>query len=577
MLEVTLRLGWLCFPTMSKIENEAVVVVTKSEAEKNQQFSKFPTTLVSVADLDTIMPPGIIAIRVLFWMVIKSVNVLYIPVLIKRIFRKSRACPPVKNEILLLSASELAERIRQQKVTCESVIKAYIARIQQVNPFINAVIEDRYQAAIDEAKRIDQYLSSSSRNLDEIKEKQPLLGVPISIKGSIEVAKMKSTAGMVTRANVIADYDAVTVKYAREAGAILLVTTNIPELCLNWESTNKLVGTTKNPYDTSRTCGGSSGGEASLLATAGSIIGIGSDIAGSLRLPAHFCGVWGHKPTPGTVSSVGHYPSCKHEDVWKAAFTLGPMSRYAGDLKLLLQVISEPNFRNKLRLDEPVDVKELRVFYVDDIQSALTGKVNEECLEAIYNVIEHLEQICHTNAEKIDLPLMKHAPELSTLSLLDIDDVDNLFTGRGEGSITELFRYMTFRSKSVLTAILYGVLRKLSTHLPRSTTEYCIKKLEELKADFVKILGTDGVFIIPSFTAEAHYHGDIYRKVFDSSYLSIFNSLGLPVTNCPVKFSKNGLPIGIQVVAAPYCDRLTLAVAAEIEREFGGWRPPYKT
>lgn len=97
--------------------------------------------------------------------------------------------------------------------------------------------------------------------------------------------------------------------------------------------------------------------QASLLATAGSLIGIGSDVAGSLRLPAHFCGVWGHKPTPGTVSSVGHYPSCKHEDVWKAAFTLGPMARYAGDLRLLLQIISEPNFRNELRLFEPVSIK----------------------------------------------------------------------------------------------------------------------------------------------------------------------------------------------------------------------------
>ncbi|CAG9861148.1 unnamed protein product [Phyllotreta striolata] len=551
--------------------------MSQSKLEKNTESRPVPLTMVSMTDSDATMPPGIIALRVLFWMAIKSVNVLYLPVVIRRVFRKSRSCPTIKNEILLLSATELAEQIRNRKVSCESVVKAYITRIQEVNPVINAVIENRFQEALEDARKVDQLLSNSSTNIQEIKEKQPLLGVPISVKGSIEVAKMKSTSGMVTRANVIAEQDAVTVRYAREAGAIPLVTSNIPELCLNWESTNKLVGTTKNPHDTSRTCGGSSGGEASLLATAGSLIGIGSDVAGSLRLPAHFCGIWGHKPTPGTVSSVGHYPSCKHEDVWKAAFTLGPMARYASDLRLLLQVICEPNFRSKLRLFEPVDVKELRVFYMEDIQSSLTGTVNEECLGALYSVIEHFDQICQISTEKVDLPLMKHAPELSTVSLLDIDDVDNLFKGRGEGSITELFRYMTFRSKSVLTAILYGVLRKLSTHLPRSTTEYCVKKLEELKSDFVKLLGKDGVFLIPSFTAEAHYHGDIYRKVFDSSYLSIFNSLGLPVTNCPVRFTKTGLPVGIQVVAAPYCDRLTLAVAAEIEREFGGWQPPRKS
>ncbi|XP_056641153.1 fatty-acid amide hydrolase 2-B isoform X2 [Diorhabda sublineata] len=522
------------------------------------------------------MPPGIIAIRVLFWMAIKSINVLYIPVIIKRVFRKNKTCPPVSNEILLLSATELAEKIRNRNVSCESVVRAYINRIQQVNPIINAVIEDRFQAALEDAKRVDQFLASSQMDVKEIEENHPLLGVPISIKGSIEVAKMKSTSGMVTRANIIAEHDAVSVKNVREAGAIPLITSNIPELCMNWESTNKLVGTTKNPYDTSRTCGGSSGGEASLLATAGSLIGIGSDIAGSLRLPAHFCGVWGHKPTPGTVSSVGHYPSCKHEDIWKATFTLGPMARYAVDLKLLLRVIIEPNFKDELRLYEPVDVKELRIFYMEDIQSALTANVNEECLDALRMVVDYFDDICHNNVEKTDLPLMKHAPELSALTLLDIDDVDNLFKGRGDGSILELFRYMTFRSKSVLTAILYGVLRKLSTHLPRSTTDYCTKKLDQLRNEFVKLLGKNGVFLIPSFTAEAHYHGDIYRKIFDSTYLMIFNALGLPVTNCPVKFTKNGLPIGIQVVAAPYCDRLTLAVAEEVERHFGGWRPPYK-
>nr|XP_023028860.1 fatty-acid amide hydrolase 2-like [Leptinotarsa decemlineata] len=138
----------------------------------------------------------------------------------------------------------------------------------------------------------------------------------------------------------------------------------------------------------------------------------------------------------------------------------------------------------------------------------------------------------------------------------------------------ELLRYMTFRSHSVITSILYGILRKLSKHVPRSTTEYCTRKLDELKSDFIKLLGKDGVLLIPSFTAEAHHHGEIFRKALDSAYLTIFNALGLPVTNCPVRFTKGGLPVGIQVVGAPFCDRLTLAVANEIEKTFGGWQPP---
>ncbi|XP_074038916.1 fatty-acid amide hydrolase 2-B isoform X2 [Leptinotarsa decemlineata] len=536
-------------------------------------FRQVPSTILSSSESDE-MPPGIIAVRILFWMTMKSVNLLYIPVLATRLFKKSKKCPPIQDQILLLSAAELADRIRNRQISCETVIKAYISRIQEVNPIINAIIEDRFQEALEDAKKVDALLAGPSVNLEELKEKCPLLGVPITIKGSIEVKNMKSTSGMVKRADIIAKEDAVTVKYAREAGAIILLTSNIPELCLNWESTNKLIGTTKNPYNTTRTCGGSSGGEASLLATGGSLIGIGSDVGGSLRLPAHFCGVWGHKPTPGTVSHVGHYPSCKHDEIWTANFTLGPMSRYAPDLKLLLQVISFPHVRNRLRLDDPVNVRDLRVFFVEKIKTSVTSSINDECLTALHDVVDALNEVCYVGCEEVDLPLLRYAPELSSIVLLDIDDVDNLFTGKGDGSVMELLRYMTFRSHSVITSILYGLLRKLSKHVPRSTTEYCTRKLDELKSDFIKLLGKDGVLLIPSFTAEAHHHGEIFRKALDSAYLSIFNALGLPVTNCPVRFTKGGLPVGIQVVGAPFCDRLTLAVANEIEKTFGGWQPP---
>lgn len=154
----------------------------------------------------------------------------------------------------------------------------YIARIKEVNPVINAVIEDRFEEALEDARLVDQIISNRTVPIEEIKERQPLLGeynlnscsttlcdfslgVPLTVKGSIEVANMKSTSGVIARANIMAKEDAVAVKLARDAGAIPLLTSNIPELCMNWESSNKLVGTTKNPHDTTRTVGGSSGGE----------------------------------------------------------------------------------------------------------------------------------------------------------------------------------------------------------------------------------------------------------------------------------------------------------------------------
>ncbi|KAJ8921405.1 hypothetical protein NQ315_003021 [Exocentrus adspersus] len=538
------------------------------------------------------MSTGVVTIKIVTWMLLKSVNVLYIPLYITRLFKKSKICPAIRDEILLLPASELADKIRKQELTSEVVVKAYISRIEEVNPVINAVIEDRFKQAIEDAKYADKLVSFGTLSVEELKEKHPLLGknqfdtvliciqhlqlvgVPLTVKGSIEVAQMKSTSGMVTRANITAKNDAVTVKYAREAGAIPLLTSNIPELCMNWETSNKLKGTTRNPHNTTRTCGGSSGGEASLLASACSIIGIGSDIAGSLRLPAHFCGVWGHKPSPGAVSSIGHYPSCKSVEEWQASFTLGPMARYASDLKLLLEVIMEPEMRSTLLLKEPVNFKEVRVFYMKDIGSFLTSKVNSDCLDALHQVVDHFNSICYNNCKEVNLSLIKYAPELAGLSLLDIDEVDNIFEGRGEGCYKELFKYMTGRSRSTLNVVLYGVLRRLSGYLPRSMIENAKGTMKELKNEIVKLLGTDGIFVIPTCPMEAVYHGDMVRKALDSSYLFIFNALGLPVTNCPVAYTSKGLPIGVQVIGAPNCDRLTLAAAVEIEKAFGGWKPP---
>lgn len=148
---------------------------------------------------------------------------------------------------------------------------------------------------------------------------------------------------------------------------------------------------------------------------------------------------------------------------------------------------------------------------------------------------------------QIKHPLLKYAPELAALCLLNIDDVDNLFNGHGEGCYRELFKYLTGKSKSTFNVIIYGVLRRFCGYLPRSMFENSKQKLNELKNDLVKLLGNNGVLILPTCPMEACHHGDMVRKAFDASYLWIFNALGVPVTNCPIKFARNGLPIGVQV------------------------------
>ncbi|RZC37654.1 fatty-acid amide hydrolase 2-B, partial [Asbolus verrucosus] len=445
----------------------------------------------------------------------------------------------------------------------------YISRITEVNPTINAVIENRFQNALAEAQQADDFVRSSGLSCEQLKEKHPLLGVPVTVKGSIAVAGMMHGAGRVDHTER-AKIDATPVRYAKDAGAIPLLTSNVPELCMNWETTNKLIGTTANPYNNCRTPGGSSGGEASLIGCGASLIGIGSDIAGSLRLPAHCCGIWGHKPSPNVVSSVGHYPDCKNKQEWNEVFTVGPLARYAKDLKLLLSVIAEPNVKEELKLNEMVDVSKIKVYYIKDIKSSLSTRVDSDIIRAIEEVIAHFDTFC--SCTEVALPFMELCAELSYLRLLNIDDVENLFEGKGDGAYSELLRFLCGKSIYEFTSICYGVLRRNLGLIPAQLMKKINAYIDKLRKEFLKVLGDDGVLIMPTNPCEAAYHGDIYRRLFNNGYCSIFNALGFPVTNCPIKFSKNGLPLGIQVVAARNMDRLTLSIAEEIEKSFGGWK-----
>ncbi|XP_975174.1 fatty-acid amide hydrolase 2-B isoform X1 [Tribolium castaneum] len=512
------------------------------------------------------------SVKLVIWTVKAFLEVIYAPLFLIRLFKKPRKCPPITNKLLLLPATELAKRIRKKQIPSTEVVKAYIARIEEVNPIINAVLEARFERALQEAKQVDKLLQETDLSEEQLEEKFPLLGVPISIKGSIAVAGMIHSAGRVDH-NVVAPIDAIPVRHVKGAGAIPLLTSNVPELCMNWETKNKRIGRTANPYNSGRTCGGSSGGEASLIGCGASLLGLGSDIAGSLRLPAHYCGVWGHKPSPHVVSSEGHYPDCKNKEEWNKVFTIGPMARYASDLKILLNIVAEPDARNLLKLNETVDVKKIKIYYMEEVKSPLPNRLNSAVISAIERVRTHFDILCDSNCTKVDFPRMKHCTEASYLRLLNIEDVDNIFEGsRGDGVYLEILRYLVCQSKHEFTSIGYGFLRRNIHLIPPKIMNKIYKYLDDLRNDFLKILKDNAVVILPTCPCEATHHGDVLRKIFNPGYLSIFNALGFPVTNCPVGFNKNGLPIGIQVVAAPNCDRLTLAVAEELEKAFGGWK-----
>jgi fatty acid amide hydrolase 2 len=199
-----------------------------------------------------------------------------------------------------------------------------------------------------------------------------------------------------------------------------------------------------------------------------------------------------------------------------------------------------------------VDVKKIKVYYVEDPQCSLGSRVDTCVINALHRVVAHFDLVCDWRCAKVEMSLMKYCAELSYIRLLDVDDIENLFEGKGEGSYTELFHFLGGQSNHELTTILYGVLRRNLHLIPPKSINKVYRYLDKLRNDLIKMLGNDGVFIMATSPSEASWHG-------------------LPVTNCPIGMSRNGLPLGIQVVASPNLDRLTLSVAEEVERAFGGW------
>lgn len=179
------------------------------------------------------------------------------------------------------------------------MVQAYIDRMREVQPLINAVVEYRIEEALREARNADDLIQSHAKTTEELASQLPLLGVPFTAKNSVAIKGMVQNAGSLYYKEQRASRDAEVVSLLVRAGAIPVALTNVPEMCMVGDTLNRIYGSTANPYDTRRTSGGSSGGEGALIAAAGSLVGIGTDLGGSIRIPSLFCGIFGHKPTAG--------------------------------------------------------------------------------------------------------------------------------------------------------------------------------------------------------------------------------------------------------------------------------------
>lgn len=485
--------------------------------------------------------------------------------------------PPITDHILKEPAVDVAKKIRNKEISSVEVLEACIRRIKDVNSALNCFVEDRFELAFKEAKDADALILSGTKTVEQLEKEKPFLGVPFTTKDCIAVKGLHHTSGVVLRKDIVAEEDADVIKLLRDKGAIIIGLTNVPEICMWWETHNHIYGRTNNPYNTTRIVGGSSGGEGSLQGAAGSIFGIGSDIGGSIRMPAFFNGIFGHKPSRNIVSNSGQYP-IPETDLLHSFLGIGPMTRHAKDLKPLLQIISGEN-ASKLKLDEHVDIKKLKIFYQIDSESPLTDPVDKDIVSVMHKVVEYFEKQHNIKAEekKIDklrksiaiwLTTMKTQRKFGELimkkesvGLILLEMLKNIVGLSGNtfiGLVTALFDY---------TGVKFG---------DEKYQQY-LKHREDLENVFKNILGDDGVFLYPSHPTTAPYHNEPLVKAFNFSYTAIINSLGLPATTIPLGLGRDGLPIGMQVIANHNNDRLCFAVAEELDRAFGGWIEPQRS
>ncbi|XP_042907641.2 fatty-acid amide hydrolase 2-A [Parasteatoda tepidariorum] len=483
---------------------------------------------------------------------------------------KTNPLPPIENGILLLSASNLAKKIRNRQLKCEDVVRAYVNRAKTVQLYTNAVTDARYEEAIEDAIKIDRFLERGEKTPEQIEKDTPLLGVPFTCKEVIGIKGLYQTAGLYRDKGRTAEEDGDAPALYRNAGAIPVTVTNVPELCSWWNSTNIIFGKTTNPYDKRRTPGGSSGGEGVLLTTAGAVIGIGTDYGGSIRVPSVFNSIYGHKPSSCIVSNRGYYPWIETEKMpFDHINTTGPMCRYAEDLTLLLKILSDNN--PKLQLQKKVDFKHVKIYYLEELPGA---PAIPSVKKAIKKATNHFEEQYGVKAQPLKLEKFKNIISLIASKYLDTHAPPfKLILTDAEGEVNiwlEFFKSLFGMSNHTLPSIFNAMLEKRD----KDNHYYeCLKQFDSLGQTFQDIFKEDAVLFLPTHPETAPFHHLIIFKTLNFMYAPIFNLLGLPATSIPAGVC-DGLPIGIQAVSGHCNDRLTIAAALELDNVFGGWKSP---
>jgi amidase len=472
----------------------------------------------------------------------------------------------VSDEITTKSATELVALIRSRAVSPVEVVEAHLRRIEQINPSLNAIVT-LAEDAVDRARVCETALMSGN-------DVGPLHGLPMTVKDTIDTADLWTTSGSRLRAHHVPELDAASVARLKAAGAIILGKTNVPEMAIPYETDNPVFGRANNPHDLNRTPGGSSGGEAAAIAACLSPAGLGSDLSGSIRVPAHFCGIAGLKPTAGRVAMAGHTPAAS--GVVSLGASIGPMAGRVEDLALLFKVLAEPTqfeaAQNETDVLNPTLVRSLRVaWYTHDG----VAPVSDEIRAAVQSAAQALADAGLQTNETMP-------PCVSKGSQLWIE----LFSRAANSEIAGLYQGREAEAGPQVTRLL-----REFDHAPAEfegkieTAERladAVLERERLRDELLQWMKTTELILAPVGATTAFEHGaervEVSGKsisVFRAfSYSQTFNVLGLPSVAVPAGRTSSGLPIGVQVVGRPFEERTVLTAAAIIQSALGGWQRP---
>ncbi len=478
------------------------------------------------------------------------------------------------SELPFLSATALSRLVRTRQVGCVELLDAFIGRIEALDDRINAVVVRDFDVARERARQMDTLLASPSF------KPGPLVGVPMTVKESFDLAGHPTTWGLAEHRDHEATSNALAVERLIAAGANVIGKTNVPVLLADWQTFNPVYGTTNNPWDTGRTPGGSSGGAAAAVAAGLSALEVGSDIGASIRNPAHYCGIYGHKPTWGICPPQGH--SFPGHLAGADISVIGPLARSAGDLELALKAIAGPDAIEatgwKLALPRPrwSRLADLRVAVMSNDRAA---EVDASVQQAVEDVADFLQREGATVDRDARPAVDTEAAHEAYVLLL---------RAATAGRMTDA-QIARLQAKAIDPDVrgYEAWLARGATMLHRDWLQWSERR-HRMRLAWAAFFKDWDVLICPAAATAAFAHdqaGERWERMIEvnghpqPSTTQLFwagysGAFLLPSTVAPAGESREGLPIGVQIIGPQYGDLATIALARQLESKYRGYRRP---